>query len=138
MSPSSKSLLAIFAVILADQFTKLLIQQKNYTAVFQNPDLFIPAINLPGFFDVIILIILLGIFAALYFKHLRSPRTTAGFALIVGGAVSNILDRIPDGTATDFINLGISTINLADLAIMMGIGYLILCCKKSIPRQLSD
>lgn len=49
----------------------------------------------------------------------------AGFATITGGALGNLLDRIPDGAVTDFISLHAGvwhfpTFNVADIAISAG------------------
>ena len=52
-------------------------------------------------------------------------------ALIVGGAASNVVDRLDDGAVTDFLDLYIGTLhwpafNLADVAIVCGVGLLLL------------
>ncbi len=45
-----------------------------------------------------------------------------GMGLIVGGAVGNIIDRILQGSVTDFIDFGFWPVfNLADLAIVCGV-----------------
>jgi len=49
----------------------------------------------------------------------------AGFALIVGGALGNIIDRLRHGAVTDFVDLFWQdwrwpTFNLADVAIFLG------------------
>lgn len=70
-------------------------------------------------------------------RRFFSAEDKIGVSLILGGAASNLLDRFTDGNVTDFINIGISTINFADLAIFTGIISLFfnLCYKKSIlPR----
>ncbi len=60
-----------------------------------------------------------------------------GAALIVGGGFSNLLDRISyQGAVVDFMNIGIGKVrtgifNLADVAIMAGIGLLLL----SLPKR---
>lgn len=48
-------------------------------------------------------------------------------ALILGGAVANIIDRAGDGSVVDVIDVGWwPTFNLADIAIVTGIGLLLL------------
>jgi signal peptidase II len=54
----------------------------------------------------------------------------AGLALLIGGGVSNLVDRISRGAVVDFLNLGIGSLrtgifNVADMAIMSGIALLI-------------
>ena len=51
-------------------------------------------------------------------------------ALIVGGAASNVLDRLDDGAVTDFLDFYIGALhwpafNLADVAIVCGVGALL-------------
>ncbi len=51
-------------------------------------------------------------------------------ALIRGSAVSNLIDRIPDGHVTDFLDVGVNavrwpTFNVADMAITLGLAGLI-------------
>ena len=43
-----------------------------------------------------------------------------GFYLIVGGAISNLYDRIAFSFTTDYIRLGQSVVNIADLMIVGG------------------
>lgn len=50
--------------------------------------------------------------------------------LILGGAVANFVDRLPDGRVTDFLDLGIGssrwpTSNLSDVAITLGVVVLL-------------
>jgi signal peptidase II len=57
--------------------------------------------------------------------------TSIGMALILGGALGNLFDRIHAGAATDFLDFYFGhyhwyTFNLADTAICIGAGMLIL------------
>ena len=62
----------------------------------------------------------------------RWPRAALlGVALFVAGGASNLLDRIMYGTVIDFMNVGIGSVrtgifNVADMAIMLGAGILVL------------
>lgn len=49
-----------------------------------------------------------------------------GLSLAVGGALGNLTDRAADGRVTDFIRLPWFTCNLADVAITVGIGIVLL------------
>ena len=58
-------------------------------------------------------------------------RTLLGVGLFVAGGVSNLLDRIIHGAVIDFMNLGIGPLrtgifNVADMAIMVGVGIILL------------
>jgi signal peptidase II len=62
----------------------------------------------------------------------RWPRwALLGVALFVAGGASNLLDRITNGMVIDFMNVGIGSLrtgifNVADVAIMLGAGILVL------------
>ena len=62
-------------------------------------------------------------------RHLQWE-TTVGLALILGGALSNLFDRIRMGRVVDFLDVYYRsyhwpTFNLADSAIVVGAGFLI-------------
>ena len=49
-----------------------------------------------------------------------------GWGLVLGGALANLLDRLPDGRVTDLFDLGLGstrwpTFNLADASIVLGV-----------------
>lgn len=63
-------------------------------------------------------------------------RALLGVALLVGGGVSNLLDRIIHGTVIDFMNVGIGPLrtgifDVADMAIMLGVGIVMLETSRS-------
>ncbi len=58
-------------------------------------------------------------------------RSLVGVAILVAGGASNLLDRIAYGMVIDFMNVGIGPLrtgifNVADMAIMLGAGSLVL------------
>ena len=64
------------------------------------------------------------IFAVMAFRA-RHPLERAGLALVVGGALGNIIDRLRQGAVTDFLDLywrdwHWPTFNVADIAITLG------------------
>ncbi|WEJ62233.1 signal peptidase II [Thiomicrorhabdus lithotrophica] len=65
---------------------------------------------------------------------------TWGINLVLGGAVGNVIDRFLEGRVTDFIDFYIgtwhyATFNIADIAITIGAGLLILSELILKPRQ---
>jgi signal peptidase II len=53
-------------------------------------------------------------------------------ALLLGGALGNLADRVRDGAVTDFIDLPLwPTFNLADVAIVVGVFLLLLDVERS-------
>lgn len=63
---------------------------------------------------------------AWFWHKSRRPFERWGYAAILGGALGNLVDRIPDGAVTDFIDLHAGgwhfpTFNLADVGITAGV-----------------
>jgi signal peptidase II len=73
------------------------------------------------------------VIVSLYFRQTESHETLLlwALALILGGALGNLLDRIVHGSVTDFIDVFVRsyhwhTFNVADSAISVGIGMMLL------------
>lgn len=65
--------------------------------------------------------------------------TALGLSLILGGALGNVLDRIMSGAVTDFLDFYIGDLhwpafNVADSAIVIGSGLLLLSLRKPKPQ----
>jgi signal peptidase II len=81
---------------------------------------------------IVFSLIAVGVLAGMLWKAHRFDRTTsAGLALIFGGALGNVFDRVRVGRVTDFLdfyagNLHWYTFNIADSAICVGAGLLLL------------
>ena len=59
------------------------------------------------------------------------PTTAWPIGMILGGAIANFADRLPDGRVTDFLDVGFGptrfpTFNLADSFIVLGVTLLLL------------
>ena len=72
----------------------------------------------------------------------RSVRLQVGFALILGGAVGNLLDRVRFGYVVDFLDFSVGghhwpAFNVADSAICIGVGLLFLDMLRSEDGQAS-
>ncbi len=69
---------------------------------------------------------------------------TVALSFILGGGISNIIDRLNYGKVIDFMNMGIGNLrtgifNFADLSIMLGIGIFIIAnYKKTKSEQLAE
>lgn len=82
-----------------------------------------------------------GILTAMFWLFVLKGKTAMerhGFALIVGGAIGNIIDRLRQGAVTDFLDFSWKTshwpaFNLADVAITCG-AALVLCATILRPR----
>ena len=66
---------------------------------------------------------------AVYRAH-SSALPQIGLALLLGGGISNLADRIRHGAVVDFLNVGIGSVrtgifNLADMVILLGVALLV-------------
>jgi len=76
---------------------------------------------------------ILAAFFTFYKKHRTSFSKLENIALglIIGGACSNLYERLFRGAITDFIKIGKSLLNFADLAIFGGIILMLFCLIKN-------
>lgn len=75
----------------------------------------------------------------LWLRRARSRLAEIGLALVIGGAVGNLIDRIRFGAVTDFLDFHAAgyhwpAFNLADSAIVVGVGLLMLDGLQSRPQ----
>lgn len=86
----------------------------------------------------------LGVVTAYFWKTPVDERLLlTSLALILGGAVGNLVDRIAAGAVTDFIDVYVGThhwhtFNVADSAISVGIGLMVLEIVRSRPAEPAD
>jgi len=67
-------------------------------------------------------------------RRIWSRGSAAGLALMIGGAVGNLLDRVRLGFVVDYLDLHVWPVfNLADVAIVIGAGLVLLALARSGP-----
>lgn len=86
---------------------------------------------------VIPIIMLVGMFIYLLISDELTKFQVIGLSFIVGGGIGNLYDRIMYGKVVDFMNVGIGSLrtgifNYADMAILIGIGFLLFSKKKKL------
>ncbi|MDE0186938.1 MAG: signal peptidase II [Candidatus Poribacteria bacterium] len=141
-------LLGITSLVLAaDQLTKWLVQE---IIVPRNPQVIVV---IEGIFELsyttntgaafglmrgqnliltIITIVAIGFIFVYYKQYLHSLWMRIALSVLLGGALGNFLDRIRHGEVTDFLrfrllpNFWWPTFNLADVAVCVGAGMLII------------
>lgn len=75
-----------------------------------------------GALAAVSLVIAAGGVLMLWREHRRDPVATLAIALVVGGALGNVIDRIYRGYVVDFVAIGaFPRFNLADSAITIGV-----------------
>lgn len=75
-------------------------------------------------------VVICGWLLALMYRHRSERLLPAAFALIIGGAVGNVVDRLLHGAVVDFLyfhagRYGWPAFNLADAAITLGVGMML-------------
>ncbi len=84
-------------------------------------------IAIPSPWQEILILIALTVIVRIAQTSARTRWAALAFGLILGGAISNLIDRIPDGLVTDFILVGTFPLfNIADACITIGAGMLLL------------
>jgi signal peptidase II len=89
---------------------------------------------LPGDHFAVTIVIGLALLALLaYFaRHATRPLIWLPTGMLIGGALGNIVDRVRDGSVTDFIKLplGWPPFNLADASITLGVLLLVVVIER--------
>lgn len=151
-SPFATGALAVILTILFDQLSKWWI-----LTVVMNPPQRIPLTdffslvlvfnrgvsfglfsNAPGWASWALIVFAILIAAALIIWMYRADSRLLGLALglVAGGALGNVIDRLAYGAVVDFLDFHVGTwhwpaFNVADSAITVGVGLLILDSLKS-------
>lgn len=152
MSPRVRSAAIIAQVVLLDRLTKLYIQSTlgPFDTIPVIPDVFnIVHVENPGaafglladapreWRGLLLLIasgLVMVVIGFLLFRPkpgAETPMMRAGLAIVLGGALGNMWDRLFRGTVTDFLQVFIGSwefpsFNVADIAINVGAGLLLL------------
>ena len=99
---------------------------KNYGAFLSLGASMSPTLRL-GLLSIGVAAVLIGLLALLFLSKRVNPIVAAAIALIVGGGLSNLINRLEyGGYVVDFINLGVGPVrtgifNIADVSIMFGV-----------------
>ena len=142
--------LAVSAIVIAiDQITKAIVIERlepyvprevipgffNWTLAFNTGAAFSFLADQPGwqrwFFSVLAVVITIVLTIWLKATRRNDWKTALPIALVVGGALGNLIDRVRAGTVTDFIQVYYSdwvfpSFNVADSAICVGATLLVL------------
>lgn len=96
------------------------------------------SVLLPASMQTIIIISALILVTVVSIRTKKNTLSSIAFGLIIGGAISNLIDRIPDGVVTDYISIGTFPIfNVADSCICIGAGLLLLKGFEQKPKKPS-
>jgi signal peptidase II len=131
--------------LLASGVTESLFADSLRLQLVQNPGAFLSlGGSLPEqlrftLFTAAAAVLLIGLVCASLFARRLGPARVIPLALVAGGGISNLIDRLVfDGRVTDFLNVGIGSFrtgifNVADMAILAG--ALLLIVRRFTPPQ---
>lgn len=96
----------------------------------------------PGWASVALIVfaVLISIALAIWMWRVNETLLAVALALVIGGAVGNVIDRIRFGAVVDFLDFHVAgwhwpAFNIADSAITIGVILLILDSLKSRPEN---
>jgi signal peptidase II len=144
-----RALAVLVVVVVADQLSKQAIRHSVTPGEQQK---FLPGVELvntrnhgvafgflPGSQTAVTILIVLALLALLVYFALHASRRLMWLptGMLVGGAAGNIVDRLRDGSVTDFVKLplGWPPFNLADASITIGIVALFFVIDRSRARE---
>lgn len=147
-STALKTLWLALLVLVLDQLTKVwavgslnfgepvpVLPNLNWTLTYNYGAAFSFLADMGGWQRWFFTALAVGVSAILWFWLRKLPNCfnaeTVGINLVLGGAIGNVIDRVVEGRVTDFIDFYIgswhyATFNVADVAITVGAGLLIL------------
>jgi signal peptidase II len=143
-TPWARAALVALAVVVLDQLSKRAVR---HSIVPGEERRVLPGVELvdtrnrgvafgflPGDHVVVTIVIGLALLALLaYFaRHAARPWIWLPTGMLLGGALGNILDRLREGSVTDFVKLplGWPPFNLADVSITLGVLILLLVIER--------
>lgn len=144
--------LVVLVVLVLDQLSKHLVRGSIVPGEERNVLPGIQLVNtrnhgvafgfLPGDQTLVTLVIGVALLALLvYFAlHATRPLLWLPTGMLVGGALGNILDRIREGSVTDFVKLplGWPPFNLADTSITLGVLILLFVLETGAGSELNS
>ena len=89
-------------------------------------------------------VVAMAVVCRMLYKLPRDDRASAiGLALVIGGALGNVVDRLRLGVVVDFLDFGIGSyrwyvFNVADACVTVGAGFLILLYGFGPKRDASE
>lgn len=125
----ASALMSLLAMGLADHFLRARVAiLGSFVGLVpaQNPGIAF-SIQFAPLVQSALILIALGLVTILAIRTARTVWARIAFGLIIGGAIGNIIDRLIDGSVTDYFQVGTFPIfNLADSCITIGV-VLLLC-----------
>jgi signal peptidase II len=90
-----------------------------------------------GYFTVFSVVAAVVLVVVLLLSRKARGLVKVGMGLVLGGAIGNLIDRLRIGAVVDFLDIGVSnevrwpSFNVADLAITLGVIFIVICSLRS-------
>ncbi|OGE85535.1 MAG: hypothetical protein A3J48_00255 [Candidatus Doudnabacteria bacterium RIFCSPHIGHO2_02_FULL_46_11] len=117
--------LIIAGTLLLDAAGKALVRKQILDIPFVENSGLAFGIQAGGLAAIILTAVILAVLFFYYQQNKIFLKNVIAFGLIFGGAIGNLLERIIFRNVTDFIPLGKAMLNIADLAIFLGLTMLV-------------
>lgn len=117
------SLLVVFGILVTDQVVKAFVVRLGLPYVLNTGGVFgvFPRSFWIGGVGGLVLLALVGY--RVFWSRTLTLADSAALGLVVGGGLSNVVDRVLRGGVVDFLSVGFGPLfNTADLAIVSGVG----------------
>jgi signal peptidase II len=137
-SALGRAALVAVAVVVADQAVKAIVRGSIgrteqvdvlpgvHLVNVRNTGVAFSVLSGGGVLPVLVGLVAVGALLAFFLTHLGRPLVWLPTGLLLGGAAGNLLDRLRDGSVTDFIKFPHwPAFNVADIAITLGVVVLV-------------
>lgn len=97
-----------------------------------------------GYFTVFSLVAAIVLVVVLLLSRKARGLVRVGLGLVLGGAIGNLIDRLRIGAVVDFIDIGAGDVvrwpsfNVADLAITVGVIFIVICSLRSTTGSMAE
>ncbi len=97
-----------------------------------------------GYFTVFSLVAAIVLVVVLLLSRKAQGLVKVGMGLVLGGAIGNLIDRLRLGAVVDFVDIGVSdtvrwpSFNVADLAITLGVIFIVVCSLRSSAGSMAE
>jgi signal peptidase II len=97
-----------------------------------------------GYFTVFSLVAAIVLVVVLLLSRKARGLVKVGMGLVLGGAIGNLIDRLRLGAVVDFVDIGVSdtvrwpSFNVADLAITLGVIFIVVCSLRSSAGSMAE
>jgi signal peptidase II len=131
---TGRAALVALATVVADQAVKALVRSSVapqetidvlpgiHIVNVRNTGVAFSMLSDGGVLPVVVGVLALGALLAFFATHLAAPLVWLPTGLLVGGAAGNLIDRLREGSVTDFVKLPHwPAFNVADVAITFGV-----------------